>query len=91
MSEYVIEAYIDVPAQDCTNGYGLPNGNKVEAFHDCNRVGFQAESMDEAMAMAVVRALKQWGDKAGAADRFSLSVKSKHGPPSWKIEVDHGY
>ena len=86
--EHVIEAYIDVPEQDVTNGYGFPTGKKVAKFHACNRRGFPADDIDEALAQAVVAALKQWAEPIGFANKFSLSVNSKHGPPTWKIEVD---
>ena len=82
-----IEAYIDVPEQDQTGSYGQVFRH-VSAFHDCNRRGYEAEDIDEALAAAVVSSLKEWEEPTRFASRFTLTVCSKYGPPEWKIEVD---
>jgi hypothetical protein len=82
-----IEAYIDVPEQDQTGSYGQVF-RRVPKFSACNRRGYEFEDIDEALAAAIVSSLKEWEEPTRYAERFTLEVVSKYGPPRWKIEVD---
>jgi hypothetical protein len=82
-----IEAYLDVPEQDTHDGYGFPTG-KCAKFSDCNRRGYEAEDIDEALAAAIVSSLKEWEEPLRNAERFTLRVQSKYGPPYWTLNVN---
>lgn len=85
---YKIEAYIKVPEQDVTDGYGFATGVKVAAFDACNRREIEADSIDHALAIALVQAMEQWSEQTAQANKFSLHVCPKNGSPNWKLEVD---
>lgn len=87
-SEHVIEAYLDVPFHSTHDSYGCVTG-RVEGFRSCNRVSFEADDINDALTQAVVHALKQWASDTARAEKFTLRVHSKYGPPIWKIEVDN--
>jgi hypothetical protein len=86
-----IEAYIDVPEQLICDGYGFPTGKIVPSFSSCNRRGYEANDIDEALAQALVEALQQWDEPTKQAEKFTVCVQSKYGPPQWKVEIDRSY
>lgn len=87
-----IEAYIDIPEQDITDGYGFPTGRKVAKFRGCNRRGYYGmKDVDEALAKAVLDALEEWAEPLRNAEKFNLTVQPKNGPPRWEISVDRSY
>ena len=88
MSGHKIEAYIDVPEQDITDGYGFPTGRKVPKFSACNRRGYEFADIDEALAAALVSSLREWAKPTRDAERFTIEVASKYGPPRWTVEID---
>ena len=91
MTGHRIEAYLDIPEQECHDGYGFATGRKVAAFRACNRRGYDLHDVDEALAQAIVDAMKEWAEPLRNAEKFHLTVVPKNGPPRWEISVDRTY